>query len=52
MKKHLLLRALDGIIANLREATAAIQRDDFEAAVENLRDADAAIRETAEELAA
>lgn len=49
--KHELLRALDAIIADLRDATAAIQRDDFETALENLSSANDRIRQAGQELA-
>lgn len=47
-----LLEALDGIIADVREATAAIQRDDYATAVEKFESATSAIRDQAEELRA
>lgn len=47
-----LLAALDSIIADLREATAAIQRDDYDTAVEKFECASAGIRAQADELRA
>lgn len=51
MSKHLLLRALDEIIGDLREATIAIQRDDYEGAIERLKSAKERIRVAGEEIA-
>jgi hypothetical protein len=52
MRKLRLLAALDSIIADLREATAAIQRDDYDAACDKLEQVSAGIRAQAEELKA
>lgn len=52
MKKIRLLAALDSIIADLREATAAIQRDDFDTAVEKFGSARDGILAQSEELRA
>lgn len=51
-RKLRLLKALDAIIADLREATAAIQRDDFTGAVEKFGAARDGLNEQAEELRA
>jgi len=51
MKRKLrLLNALDAIIADMREATAAIQRDDYDGAVEKFHEVNQAIIAEAEEL--
>jgi hypothetical protein len=52
VRKIRLLAALDSIIADLRDATAAIQRDDFDQAVVKFEAARDGIRAQAEELRA
>lgn len=53
MKRKLrLLTSLDAVIADLREATAAIQRDEYEIAVAKFASADQVIRAELKELAA
>lgn len=47
-----LLSALDEVIADVREATAAIQRDDYDTAVEKFESASVGLRAQAEELRA
>lgn len=47
-----LLRSLDSVIADVREATAAIQRDDYKAAAAKFEAASSGVKAAAEELRA
>lgn len=50
LPKFRLLKALDGLIADMRDATAAIQRDDYDGAIEKFESVSVGIAEEIEDL--